>query len=499
MARKIFLDLLKSSYHKDNAKSIVPQRLKNMFLEESPVPGGIRASLYSCPGFTQWIDLGTNYYTRAAVVHKNMLYVCSGDKFLSVDANGVKTILGVIDAPVSTDTCRMSIAPTNDNITIGDGSKAWNYKISTSTFSQVTDPDLPSPTTIKQVLAFGEYTLYIIKDSQAVFVSDVSDATSIVGTSQFQAESFYDNIVAGAIAQNYLYLFGTNTTEIWYNSGGNTVPFDKTTQGAINYGLISDKAMAIINNEVYFLAKDPNGIVGLMKFSGTSPRIILNRSLNEKLRTYQSVENCYMWVDVHDGHQFLNLTFPTAELATRSTTHSYDITADVWLERETWNPLATGIAGYEGHPAQWCVYFNNKQYFGSRFNSTINEISMSIYKDGNYELVKEIITPYILTEEQYFSVSSLKLDIERSIALSVGQGSDPVVSLWVTNNRQGTWQGAFQRYIGKIGDYRDYNALWQSLGGGRSMAFKIQCSEPIPLVIHGMVAEIYGEVSIPSG
>lgn len=493
---KQYLDLMKSSYHKDNARSIVPQKLSNLFLEATPIAQGMRYSAYSCPGFEQWIDLGTDYYTRAAVVHKDVMYVCSGTSIKSVATDGTQTTLGTIDAPASTDEGRMSIAPTNDNITFCDGSKAWNYKVSTATFAQVTDADLPSTTTIKQVLAMGEFTLYIIKDSQVVFVSDVSDATSINALSQFQAETFYDDIVAGATAQNYLYLFGGVTTEIWYQSGGNVVPFDKVQ--ALNYGLVSDKAMAVVNNEVYFLAKDQNGVIGLMKYSGTSPVILMNSSFNEKLRTYEAIDNCYFWVDVHDGHQFVNMTFPTATSPIRSVTHSYDVTTDTWFERSAWNPSALVSADYEGHPAQWCVYFNNKQYFGSRFDSTINEISMSIYKDGAYEMLRELITPYILTDEHYFSVSSLEVDLERSVALESGQGSDPVVSLWVTNNRQGTWQGAFQRSAGRIGEY-NHRAIWQSCGGGRSMAFMLAYSEPTAFAIHGIVAEIFGEITIARG
>lgn len=496
MPMRQYLNLLKSSYSKDNARSVVPQRLKNMFLEPMPVVGGVKMSAYSCPGHEEWIDLGGDYYTRGAVVHKDLLYVCNSTNVYQIDTDGIAAGIGAIDAPsVSTDE-RMSIAATNDNITFCNGSKAWNYKVSTATFSQVTDADLPSSTTLKQVLAFGEYTLYLIQDSQTVFVSDVSDATSINALSQFNAQTSYDDLVAIGTAQSYLYLFGSTTTEIWYNSGANFVPFDKVT--SFNYGLVSSKATCVVNNELYFLAKDINGVIGLMKYSGTSPTILLNTSLNEKLRTYEAIDNCYFWVDSHDGHQFVNMTFPTSTSPIRSTTHSYDITTDVWFERETWNPQAQAQAGYEGHPAQWCVYFNNKQYFGSRFDGTIHEMSLDIYDDNGYAMVRELITPYILTEEQYFSVSSLEVDLERSVALTSGQGSDPVLSLWVTNNRQGTWQGAFQRQAGKIGEYA-HRALWQSCGGGRSMAFKLSYSEPTPFVIHGITAEIFGEVSVARG
>lgn len=483
-----------SSYNKSSARSIVPQKLKNVFLEEVPVVGGMRYDAYSCPGFSEWIDFSSGY-GRGGFVHNDTLYVVYGTSVYTVDTAGTYVSIGTIDAPVDTGHAKVSIAATNDDITICNGSKAWNYKISTSTFAQVTDGDLPATDTILRVVAYGDYTLYIIQDSQTVFVSDVGDATSVNALSFFSAESFFDNIISGAVAQNYLYLFGTTTTEIWYNSGGTTVPFDKTSQGALSYGLIAPEAIAVINNEMYFLAKDQNGPIGLMKFSGTSPVILMNRSLNERLRTYTAIDDAYFWVDVHNGHQFLNITFPSAT-TTRSETHTYDITTDKWLERETWNSMAKVSAGYEGHPAQFCVYFNNKQYFGSRFDATLNELSMDVYADGTYAMVREIITPYILTEEQWFSVYSLEVDVERSIALSTGQGSDPMIDLYITTDRQGTWQGAFTRSVGQIGDY-NARTLWQSCGGGRSMAFKLSFSDPVPWVIHGITAEIRGQITVP--
>lgn len=486
MAKRQFIDLLVSSYNKTSGRSAVPQSLKNMFLEEMPIIGGTRFSAYSCPGIEEWVDLSTSYYTRGGFVHNDTLYCVSGTTVFSVDTAGTKTNLGTIDAPVTTDEGRVSIAATNDDVVFCDGFKAWNYRISTGTFSQITDIDFPYEN-IKRVVAAGEYILFIIGDSQTVFVSDVSDATSVNALSFFTAQSFFDNISSGIVAQNYVYLFGSSTTDIFYNDGGNTVPFDSVIPVGLSYGIAAKNALAVVNNEVYFLAKDSNGLIGLMKYAGTTPSIIMNRSLNEKLKDYESIENCFFWVTVHNGHQLLCMTFPT-KTAIRSATHYYDVTTGKWGELETWNPLALVTAGYEGHPAQWCVYFNNKQYIGSRFNSSIYEISMDIYDDAGYEMVRELITPYIFINDEYFSVSSLELDFERSIASATGQGADPVVSLWVTNDRCGTFQGAFQRSVGQIGDY-NHRTLYQSLGGGRSMAFKISMSDPVPWVLHAITLE----------
>lgn len=493
MLRKKTVPLLVSSYDRRSGKNSASQKLVNMFLEEVPrLDGSFKYIAYSCPGLSTWITLATSPI-RGMFVHKELLYVVAGNTVYSVNSSGTPTTLGTM----STNTGKVSIAAINDYIVFCDGVSAnpWSYRVSTATYAEITDADLPG--VVSRVLSFGEYILYLIADTQLVYVSDLTVATAVTATSFFSAESFYDNIISGATAQNLLYLFGTNTTEIFYNSGAQIVPFDRVTNGAINYGIIGPNAVCVANNEVYILARDANGILGLMKFSGSQPFLIGNRSLNEKLKDYTQIDNCYMWVDNHNGHQFVNITFPK-KTAWESATHSYDLTTDKWLERSNYNVLKQPTAGYEGHPAIDSVYFNGTQYIGSANDGAIYESSLDIYDDLDNRLLRTIITPNITSDDQYISIYNVEVDVEVGLGQVSGQGSDPGIILYYSNDFGNTWLGGWEVKVGQIGQYLE-RVRYGSLGGGRSMTIKLEMSDPVPWVIHGISCEIDVEYRLSGG
>lgn len=490
MVERRDVPLLVSSYDKQSGRSAAPQRLKNVFLEETPVFGGaVKYSAYSAPGIDSWVTLPTAGYIRGMFVHQNYMYVACGTKFYRIDNYGSYTELGTIDDAPGVNEGRVSICGSNDYIVLCSNNKVWYYRVSTGAFAQITDADLPY-TAVEKVLAFGETFLYLLKDTQTVYISDLSDPTSIRADNYFAAESFFDNVVSGVIAQNYLYLFGTVTTEIYYFSGEAIVPFTRIGQGILNYGCAAKNSVAVINNEPYFLAQDVNGLVGLMKISGAQAQLVPNRSFNEKLKGYNAISNAIAWVDNHNAHQFYNITFLN-ETSSRAVTHSYDITTSVWFERSIWNPDAIITPGYDGHLAQQCVYFNNKQYIGDRLRAKLYEISMDFYDDDSYPMVRSIRTPVINASDNFICCFNVQLDVERSTALSTGQGSDPEITLRYSTDRCGTWDEETLK-VGEIGEY-SHIINFGSLGGGYSFVYEIEWSDPIPLAIHGITAEIEAE------
>lgn len=256
----------------------------------------------------------------------------------------------------------------------------------------------------------------------------------------------------------------------------------------MNIGLLAANATCVANNQVYFLARDVNGIVGLMSFSGATPTLIGNRSLNEKLEGYASVSDAYMWVDSHNGHHFINITFPR-KTPFESATHSYDLTTNMWFERSTYNPLKFGFAGYEGHPAIECVYFNGDQYCGDSNTGRIFRIGMDILNDDIYEMIRVIVTPHIIANDMFMTVYNVEIDVEGGLGQGTGQGADPGIVLYYSYDRGNTWHGGWEVKVGKVGEYMN-RVRYGSLGGGRSITIKLEMSDPVPWVIHGITAEV---------
>ena len=229
-------------------------RMINLFPEIVPEGGKEPAFLQRCPGlnFQGTVGLGPIRGLWAHQTNGADFYVASGNEFFQVDGlNETARKVGNISG-----TGPVSIADNGVQLFIACGEKGYIYNESTDTFAQITDPDFKGATT---VCYLDGYFVFNPPNSQEIWVSQLLDGTSVEPLDFASAEGSPDGVVGIINDHKELWIFGTDTTEVWYNAGTADFPL-APIQGAFNeVGCVAAFSIAKLDNSIFWLGTDPRG------------------------------------------------------------------------------------------------------------------------------------------------------------------------------------------------------------------------------------------------
>jgi hypothetical protein len=104
------------------------------------------------------------------------------------------------------------------------------YNATTGAFSQITDGDFPGAVTVDYLDGFFVFNE---PNSQKIWVTSLLNGLSVDPLDFASAEGSPDGVVGVVADHRELWVFGTNSVEVWYNSGGADFPLSRI-QGAFN-------------------------------------------------------------------------------------------------------------------------------------------------------------------------------------------------------------------------------------------------------------------------
>src|SRR6185312_83740 len=70
---------------------------------------------------------------------------------------------------------------------------------------------------------------------------------------------FSDKLMGVGVTKRYVYLFGQQTTEVWFDAGDTPFPFDRLPGVFMQYGIMSINSLAQMDGDLYWLAQTPQG------------------------------------------------------------------------------------------------------------------------------------------------------------------------------------------------------------------------------------------------
>lgn len=186
----------------------------------------------------------------------------------------------------------------------------------------VTDPGFPGA---KWVGFIGQLIVYIEPMGRYFGWSALADAQSYNSLDVAQAETSPDSIVTGAVSNNELLIFGTNTIEPWAFSPSGNATFQLRTGSVIQSGCGAARSVVNLDNSVFYLTS--NGQVA--RLDGYTPRIVSTMAIESDIKGRNwSRAFATTWED--KGHVVYYLTFPDGH------TWGYDVRQDKWHRRESY-------------------------------------------------------------------------------------------------------------------------------------------------------------------
>jgi hypothetical protein len=201
-------------------------RMINLFPEVIAEGGQEPAFLNRAPGLRLLTTVGTGP-VRGLWQYGGYAYVVSGNTLYRVDDQYNITTLGTVanDGPVS-------MTDDGNHLFVACNGPSFVYNATTSAFGEITDPDFPGALTVSYLAG---YFVFIEPDSQLVWTTALLDPLSIDPLDFASAEGDPDNLVSSITDHSEIWLFGTNSVEVWYNAAAAGAGFPlQRIQGAFN-------------------------------------------------------------------------------------------------------------------------------------------------------------------------------------------------------------------------------------------------------------------------
>ena len=294
-------------------------RMVNLFPEMVHDGGKEPAWLSRAPGLKLLATLG-NGPIRGMWTTNDDAYVVSGVEVYKVTPALTATLVGTVsgEGPVS-------MADNGTQVFIACNGPSYIYNVFTGVFARITDIDFPGALMVGYL---DGYFAFIPPDSQQIWVTSLLDGTTVDPLDFASAEGSPDGVVALVIDHREAWLFGTNTVEVWYNSGNADFPLQRI-QGAFNeVGCVAPFSVAKLDNGLFWLGADARGQGIVYRSQGYAGKRISTHTVEWQIQKYGNMSDALAYTYQQDGHSFYVLIFPSA-----NTTWVYDVATDVWHER----------------------------------------------------------------------------------------------------------------------------------------------------------------------
>jgi len=446
-------------------------RMVNLFPEIIPEGGKEPGFLNRAPGLRLVTTVGTGPIRGLWAFGGNM-YVVSGTQLYKVNAGYIATLLGTV-----TGTGPVSMSDNGTQLFVAANGPGYIYNASTNVFQQITDPDYPGAVTVAYV---DGYFVFNEPNSQKIWVTALLDGTSVDPLDFDSAEGAPDGIVGIIADHREVWAFGTNSIEVWYNSGDPDFPFSRI-QGAFNeLGCASAFSIAKMDNGLFWLGKDARGQGMVYRANGYTGQRISTHAVEWQIQQYADISDAIGYTYQQDGHSFYVLIFPSA-----GKTWVYDVATQAWHERAGFDN-----GNFVRHRSNCQVFFNNEVMVGDYENGKIYAFDLDVYADDGQPQKWLRSWRALQTGQNNLKRTahhSLQLDLETGVGLATGQGSDPEVMLRWSDDGGHTWSNEHWVKIGKIGEY-GRRAIWRRLGMTqklRDRVYEVSATDPVKTAIMG--------------
>ena len=453
-----------------DAVSFDSQRCVNMYPIVSEVgTSKTVTALRSVPGYELFATLGGGPIRGAKATSKGRSFVVSGDTLYEVFTDGTSTSRGTLN----TATVRVSIAENGVDLMIVDGLNGYLFNFDTNILTEISDPDFPVCDTVTYL---DGYFIVPQKDTSNFYISGLLDGTTWETLDFSNAAASPDNLVCAIADQGNLWLFGTQTTEIFQNTGAAAFPFERIPGATIQTGCAAPFTVQSFDNTIAWLGVDEQGRGVVWKANGYSAQRLSNQSIEKIIASAADFTESYAYVYHEQGHVFYCL-----QVKGLDTTLCYDGATGAWHERQH---LVNATNTINQHRGACHFFFGQKNLIGDRETGAIYNQNLYTYDFNGDPMLRIRVSPHQQDEKRNISFSSFELDAETGVGLVTGQGSDPQIMMKYSNDGGHTWSNERWTTAGAIGKHRT-RVRWPRCGSARDRVWWVSYTEPTFFQING--------------
>ncbi len=368
-------------------------------------------------------------------------------------------------------------------VTNGDQGHQLLFASDSTTYAyDTTSHVLTSEGTGHAVAFLNGYGIRVNQITNAFDFSAQFDFTSWDPLDTVTREDASDRWLTVLAYREELWLFGTETTSIYFNGDDADIPFQPNESAFIQMGILSPYSAIIADGAPMWLGQDGAGNGVVYRAQGYSAVRVSTHAVEFAIQSYALTNIAEACTYQMNGHVFYELTIPSQEGdgASIGGTWVYDITEGLWAERGLWNGLQfqeMDTRGYFGG-------FTLSRSSGTVYSVVTNQASSSAWlaTDGTGQ-VRLRRAPHINQAQLRIRYSRFRLLMETGVGLGtvpVGvEGFDPLISLSWSDDGGQTFGSSYTVSAGEIGQFSTL-VEWRQLGQARDRIFQVTCSAPVP-------------------
>jgi hypothetical protein len=394
--------------------SVDAQRAVNCYLEIDQ-SGGKPLALYGTPGLELQTTVGAGPH-RGSLTLDGVCIIVSGSKVYAVSSTFAALELGNL----ATGSGMVGMASNGSEVLIVDGIDG--YLATKTSVAAISDVDFPRGVTS---CGYVDGWFLVGGDGSGRFYINETPGTGSAwnGLDFASAERRPDPVARLITDHAEVWLVGTQTTEVYVNTGAADFPFER-------------------NGSIFIEVGTP------------------------------AVAYAMQW----DGHAWYVLHFSTS-----NHTWFFDASTGQWCEWLYRNPATNEENRHRAHTH---VYFAGKHLVGDWEDGKLYSLEEETFTDNGDPIVRLRATQEMDSEGELVFYEELIVDMETGVGTESGQGSEPLLMLRYSNDSGRTWSNQKTRPIGVVGNY-GARVKFGPTGAGRNRVWEISMSDPVKFVVMG--------------
>lgn len=468
--------------------SIGKEECVNLYVEKAISETSLVPYYYiSIPGLKIFsTKSNTNVCRGLFRTSNNRLFGVFGNEFIEILANGSKLKRGTIGTYAQT----VSMADNTYQLCLVDGQYGYIFDFATNVFTQINTEIFQNGAT--HVTCIDTY--FIVNRPNSIYYNWSSQNNGLLWNQLDFAskEGMPDNIVGIKECNNQLWVFGNYSTEVHYDTAQTTTQVWQRYEGAIiDVGCSAPYSISRLENNIFWVGSDKTGNVAIWTNNGLVPVKISTRGIEQLIihEVGQDVSNAIGYTYSQSGHLFYIITFPNSKL-----TIAYDVTTGTWHRRSSLDSTGDDVKWR----AQFATFIFGKNIFADNQSNALYEADVEYYvndlPEGGIASIKRVRTsPVIQSNRKRVRHNSLQVIFEQGTGLNdnntLGFGMIPECILYTSDDSGISYGSARRAEIGHLGDY-EHRTRYLCLGHSRSRVYKIVITDPIKVLIVGLIADI---------
>lgn len=451
------------------------QITKNWYTEKAEKPGlrGGGFNLLRTPGRRLFCDPGFgNGTVRGEWSRDGHMFAVVNDRVIEVFPNGT---LNVFLGTVENDGLPVRMAGNPGQLLIISAKHGY---ILAGTLTEIGD-GFPTGQAVGAAFV-DQYFAVGLAGTQFFQISELNDGLTWDPAKKAAAESSADFIAQMGAIGNELWPFGTETIEVFNDTGDLDFPFQSRQDIVIPHGIWAPNSLINVAGTWYMLAGTSGGINMVMRVAPYQALRVSDYGVANMIRLLPRSDDSVGMTYQENDHIFYGMYFPGGDKS-----FWYDVSNDQWHER-TWTDPTTALEHADRNYCMTTAF--GKTLAGDRIDGKIYDVSMNYFDDAGQAIHRIRRAPVLDDALRNVVHDNFVLDGNMALGSQLAEIDghpdvdnplyDPKGMLKWSNNGGRTFGGEHWRGFGRVGEY-ERRAIWRGCGMGHRRVYEFSVSAAV--------------------